>query len=628
MSVASGPHPDWTVEYTERLYSSDPALDIDGDGSPEASVNGKLGPSESVTRDIDPSLSDESWTIMTANGPIDISATIEERTVPNDVSVSVNGNTLGTTGQLNDGETTQLTGDKAWVTNGSNSVTVSTGSVSADAPAMRADLEYSHRASNQVSVSYNTTAFEERYNLSYTYADATADAAVTIPFQSDSVSAIKSVVYRVDGGEWGSVAAENLRFNGTTVDVYLSDEFGEELPSGATVDVEAVGRKIEVAHGEVTITDPSKPGESLDTELRIENRTNEFHVNVGTTADGRRVHYAYSDDYPTSDYAVIEADGDQKLYLPESKDGDTFRVKYLKTMVEPKTGDVRVDVLKPGTNPKLDIGPGPGGQGDQVEVRYYRAQSGIEYILNSLSRDVVLDSDTANSPATFVDDDSDETWRILEDNAQVSDDGSGGGNSIGPVPVPKEASGLPWLWIAAGLVTVAGLGIAITRMRGGTASTSSSGLGGSVAVWIGRTSMTITKTSLSVGRSIASNRTALAGLGALAVVGGLMTGVIPISSDIVVLIVAAAVPLAAFWGMRQVGFFSWSIFAVSIGLFGIGVMEVLSPGVIDSLVSALQDYLGLVIILAGVGAYLWYRQRSGPDEVNKIEIEAGGNDSQ
>jgi hypothetical protein len=66
---------------------------------------------------------------------------------------------------------------------------------------------------------------------------------------------------RISDPAWQSVADANYRFENRTVTTSLSGEYGGALPAGATVDVRATGRKIAVANGAVTVTDPTKPDE-------------------------------------------------------------------------------------------------------------------------------------------------------------------------------------------------------------------------------------------------------------------------------------------------------------------------------------------------------------------------------
>jgi len=396
------------LTFGATIPTTNPAVDIDGDGVTEASYTGTLSDGETVSRSLsDISLDDTAWTVS-VDTQVDVSTTYTERTATVAPGVEINdGNWLNKTGTLATGDTVSLSGDETWLREGTNQVTVSLddSGLSSDAPDMQADVYLSHEAADKISVTYQSSTFEEAYNISHTYADATENAQVTIPFASERVVSVGTVEYRVDGGSWASVTPANYRLDGTTLDVYLDDATGG-VEAGQTVDVRAAGRKISVENGKVTVTDPTAPGEELDTELRVDERTPDFAVNVGPTDDGDRVHYAYSPYFPTEDYVVIQANGDQDLYLPNAVTGDRFRVRHLDTRVVAERGDVRIDVVEAGENPELDVSPGPGGAGDPVTVEYYNTETGVKYLLNSLTRSIVVDSDVAESPAIFEDDDS------------------------------------------------------------------------------------------------------------------------------------------------------------------------------------------------------------------------------
>ncbi|MFD1634634.1 hypothetical protein ACOZ4L_02750 [Haloplanus ruber] len=418
----------YSIEYDDVTQTEDPSVSF---GS-TAGVSGFLSDGETVTKSVSSlSTSDDTLTVSTAgNSSVDVKVAVQERTRTDSPKLEVNGNTVGTDLTLADGETRTYTIQNEWITTGTNQINVSMdGSVSADAPDLVYELDYAHSATKRQEIDYSGGTFESNFNASTTYADDTTDAKVTFPF-TGSVVGMESVEYRLNSGSWTAVSAENYRVrDNTTLVAYLSDASGGSLSAGDTIEVRATARKIEVANGNVSVVDVTKPGGELDTQLKVNSRSKGFYVNVGPTESGRRVHYAYSSVYPTADYAVIEADGDQQLHLPEAKTGDTLRVRHLETKVSAEQGDVRIDVVSPGENPELKVRPGPGGSGDPVTVEYYNTRTGVEYLLNSLTRSIVLDSDTAQSPAVFEDDDSKETWAILEDSGGSSSSSSGGGGA-------------------------------------------------------------------------------------------------------------------------------------------------------------------------------------------------------
>ncbi|WP_256289947.1 hypothetical protein [Halobellus inordinatus] len=669
---------DYQLTMQSQTLTEDPEIDIDGDGTAEASYTGLLSEGESTTQTVDPSLTDDSWTVSTNGGSqVDVSTEITEGTVLKDPTIELNGNTTTLhSGTLADGETVQTTIPKSQLREGSNQLNVSLadGSLSADAPAMQADIELSHDAADQIGVSYRTTAFEETYNVSHTYADATADAQVTIPFASERIVEVASLEYRIDGGTWQSVSAQNYRLDGTTLDVYLSDAYGGDIPSGSTVDVRATGRRIDVANGAVTVTEATAPGDELDTQLRIDSRSPGFHVNVGPTANGERIHHATSSDYPTTDYAIIEADGDQRLYLPNSKQGDHFRVNYIQTMAMPEKGDVKITVEKAGSDPELDIDPGPMGAGDPVTYKYYRTTSGVEYILNSITQGVVRDSDVANSPAIFEDDDSDELLSIFAETSSSTDDGGGAGvwdqasSAVGSVQTPSMS--VPsWLPIAGVLLLGGGAVVVVSRRVFGssepptapaedprsrpTGSSSSSSSGGLVSRLLRGSGGLLVSVLTGSGRLLAwlTRRGGRLGLGLLKLLNKALMRVLANTYAAVLLAVGGflfagqlgLVPgraitlgsvigllVATLWGLQKLGIYSNRLFLLIGGLVSIGAVELLSPGLLQQFVGQLP--IALLAILGTSILAIWFifvrrTEASTPETVNTFSFRSGGGGS-
>ncbi|WP_155118390.1 hypothetical protein [Halorubrum sp. BV1] len=566
----------------------------------------------------------------TNNATIDYQVSYDVFVDTQDPVVELNGNsTTVHSGTLADGETATATIPKEQLQEGTNTLNLSLGdgSLSADAPEMRANLEASHEASDKISVGYSATTFEESYNVSHTYAAETSDAQVTIPFESSRVVGVKNVEYQIDGGGWQRVGADNYRFDGTTVDIYVSDAVGGAVPAGSTVDVRATGRKMSVGNGAVTITDPTAPHEELDTQLRIDERSEGFHVNVGPTDDGDRVHYSYSDVFPTEDYVVIDATGAQKMYLPNSKTGDTFRVKHLETRVVAEQGDVRIDVVEPGENPELDVSPGPGGDGDPVTVEYYNTESGVTYLLNSLARSIVVDSDVANSPAIFEDDDSEDTWQILRDSG-TSDSDSGGvvgqfreraGATVGSISTPSGVGGGQLLLL--GLLGIGGI-VAFRRLepfggRGVAAgeraaqragSGTLSGLQGLLG-YMGK-----------VVSVVASNRRASVATGVVAAIVAARVGLFQLPDGVGILIVVSGVPIASYLVLRRSDAVSQRVWLASTIVAVVLGLEFVAPGTIQTAIEQLtsEQVAPLLILVGAGGLYLWYRARQSDRPVFNV----------
>ena len=602
---------------------------------------GDLGAGETARKPINLTKSDMGISVSAdSSGSVNYNLTYTERVQTQDPAIQLNGNsTTLHSGTLAAGETVEATIPKSQLRKGSNELTASLGdgSLSADAPDMQADIDLSHETSDKISVGYNATTFEESYNLSHSYADATADATATIPFASDRVVDIKTVEYRVNGGTWQSVDAANYRFEGTTVDVYLSDAYGGELPSGATAEVRTTARKISVANGQVTVTDPTAPGEPLDTQLQIDSRSPGFHVNVGPTDDGDRVHYAYSDVFPTEDYVIIDASGDQKLYLPNSKTGDSLRVKHLDTRVVADRGDVRIDVVEAGTTPELDVSPGPGGSGDPVTIKYYNTESGSEYLLESLARSIVVDSDVAQSPAIFEDDDSDDTWQIVKDTGETVSGDSGDSGVVRAAGQFAQRSGgapsgLPLVPIALGGVSLAGV-VLLLRARGedvdDAAETTTE-----TATTAAETTGSLLEDGLRgllgfVGDLVGiltSNRRAAIATGVIGAIIAARVGVFQLPEGTGILIVVAGVPIASWLILRRTDAVSQRVWLASTIAATVLGLEFVAPGTVQTAITQLTgpQVAPLLLLLIGGAAFLYLRARradaSTPDEVTNVDL--------
>ncbi|TKX78815.1 hypothetical protein EXE53_19210 [Halorubrum sp. SD626R] len=576
---------------------------------------------------------DETTLDITQSGdPIDSWSLEYDATVETvDPVVELNGNsTTIHSGTLGDGETATATIPKEQLQEGENSLNLSLGddSLSADAPEMRADVEASHEASDKISVGYSATTFEESYNVTHTYAAETSDAQVTIPFESSRVVGVKNVEYQIDDGGWERVSADNYRFDGTTVDIYVGDAVGGSVPAGSTVDVRATGRKMSVGNGEVTITDPTAPHEELDTQLQIDERSEDFHVNVGPTDDGNRVHYAYSDMFPTEDYVVIDSSGDQKMYLPNSKTGDQFRVKHLETRVVAEQGDVRIDVVEPGENPELDVSPGPGGDGDPVTVEYYNTESGVKYLLNSLARSIVVDSDVAQSPAIFEDDDSEDTWQILRDSGTSSGSDGGGaigqfteraGATVGSINAPSGVGGGQLLLL--GLLGIGG-SVAFRRFEpfGGrgveagekAAQTAGSGTLSGLQGLLGYMGKVVSV--------VASNRRASVATGVVAAIVAARVGLFQLPDGVGILIVVSGVPIASYLVLRRSDAVSQRVWLASTLVAVVLGLEFVAPGTVQTAIEQLtsEQVAPLLILVGAGGLYLWYRARQSDRPVFNV----------
>jgi hypothetical protein len=427
-----GPAPSWDLSWTERTATVDPGVDIDADGSDEASYSGKLTEGQTHTESVPDLAVGASGTVSTTSGSVDMSVSMTEHTVTTDPRVLVNGNQTGYTGRLGPGQQASLATDTAWINDGSNTVEVRVGdgTLSSDAPTPAVDLDYTHSASAVVDTTYTADGWEESYNVSHTFAGDRENAKLRIPF-SQRIYQVTHVEKSVNGGSWQSVSSSNWELqNGTDLVVQLKDTDGtaDVVEAGDQVAIRTAGNKFQTVNGAISITDPTTPDdEGLDTGFRVDSKSTGFRLEVGGTPLGEQVHYTHTESWEApEDRAVLSADGSQDLYLPNAQTGGSARVTTIPLEPQLDSGDVGIQVVDPD-NPTLAVGPGESGSGATVKYRWHDAVPGEQYGLYSLGKERYMDkADAGESYVQLADDDTQETLVIKQ-----PDGSSGGGSSAG-----------------------------------------------------------------------------------------------------------------------------------------------------------------------------------------------------
>jgi hypothetical protein len=384
-------------------------------------------------------------------GSYDVKADYTERAATQDPSVSVNGNEQAShVGTLDPGQSATYTGNASALQAGTNTVNVSMGSVSSDAPAPTVDLSYEHEASDEISVEYAADGWTERYNTSRSYASTQENATLTVPF-AGSVHELVRLEERTNGGTWSSVPTDRYSLDGSTLTVQLDDGDGDgDVDAGTDVAVRTTARRVEVLNGAITVTDPILPGEDADVEFRVDSRSSGFAIDLqGLPTEGVRYTYSESWSDPRS-RMVVTASGSERLELPAAGAGDSARVTHIRVTVTPETGEAVVQVADPD-EPTITMDSGA-SSGDDVSITYLEASTGAEYELYSTSRDRVVDTETADAGSvTFLEDDSAESLRIQSNTSSVS--GGGGGMFADTAPAPSYGVDRPLL-IMGGLAAL------------------------------------------------------------------------------------------------------------------------------------------------------------------------------
>jgi hypothetical protein len=588
--------------------SEDPAVALDG--TTELSQTGRFGNGSVKSTEVSLPTGSHTLDVSTSAGTVDINLDYRELTESVDPSLEINGHWSNHTGTLADGSTTSLTVDPAWLRDGTNRVNVSVApSVSSDAPAPEVGIDYQHDADDLQNISFASEQWTERYNVSKTYASDRRNAYLNISHPSNVVSVRDLEVRWNESGGWSSVASSNYQLTGNDLSVDLSAIYpsGSTIPATSTVEVRLNASKVQPHNMTIEVLEASDANSELYSKIRFESLGANAHLDVGPTDEGSRVHHLLDESWSApSEYVVIDASGAQKLYVPGATAGDTARVTNISAAVNitDATGDVQVGVESGGEEPTLDISPGPGGSGDSIEIAYYRTTSGYEYALYSLTNDVVRATDTANSPVFLSDDDSDELLEITLESTGGSG-GSGDGGGGGPGQFAREAtSGVPLPLLALGLLGALGvLYLGASRFRSGSSGSS--------------------RRSTGVASGIASSLQSpltLGAIGAVVILGLVITGQLTLPRGGGILILVAGIPLIAYVSLRSLDQYSTTGFLTISAIVTLVGLQLLGGGIVDRLL----DLLGPVIPLIAIGGlYLGYRAVQAartPDEQNTVEL--------
>jgi hypothetical protein len=449
----NGPAPvGWEATVNESYNTLSPAVDVGSDGDQEQTHVGELGPGETVSYSL-PSVTRNvsELTVQTENGTEVITTIrLRERTTTPSVELTVNGKTAEIITPLADGETASLSVNESWIQEGQNQVdvTVGDGTLSSDAPEPAVDLVYKHGTQDTIQTSYSATGWRESYNVSTTYASRQENPTLEVPFASN-VYEIDQLEARVGGGSWSSVASERYSLSGNTLLVELQDgDTDGDVDAGTTVDVRVTGHRVRVMNGEISVSEPTTPGDPLDSEITVESASDGFGIGVEGSPRGDRIHYAYNPSWSNADhYSRVDADGDQTLRFPQASAGGKVHVTTIPVQVLPRTGEARVRVPHPD-QPTVAITSGS-STGDDLEIRYLQATAGEYYELYSVPRKRVMDTAQADGTSVvLVEDDSNEALAIrVGDGSSSAGTGGGGGfptdvSSKPPMSRPEVLLGL------------------------------------------------------------------------------------------------------------------------------------------------------------------------------------------
>ncbi|MFD1600169.1 hypothetical protein ACFSBX_14485, partial [Halobellus rarus] len=579
---------DYSIEVEEVDGALDPSVDIDEDGTPEVSHSGLLTSGQTESATIDPTLSDDSWSVSGSGSPVTVSADITEATVTSDPAVELNGQTVSHTGTLADGESVSKTLPADALQSGTNRVNVSVGdgTLSSDAPDPSVGLELSHDATDKQTVDYAGEAWSERYNVSRTYGSATENPTLTIPFDGKVVE-IESVELRRNGGSWK--AAGNWVHDSTTLTVEFDD-----VENGDTLEIRATGRKVRTENGDIQVTEPTIEGDTLNTEIEITERQEDFVIDVSGTAASDRIHYTADESWESSSFVAVDANGGQELRLPDVVDGSTTRVRTAPLEVDPQSGSAEV-VVYDADEPQFHIRPGE-SEGDLVDVGWMDAASEVTYDLVDDDGNPV-DTSTANSPVWFTTSDEAATYTIVE-----SSDSSGP-DVLGPTDTSGGTDAPPWILLLS-VAGALGLLMLVSRRVGSDSSGSGRFGRGTLLFAIGAVVVAIVAAELVTAQPLPA-----------VVIAALSEAAASLAGPLVTLTVGLGL-LVALWQVdvrTRADVPRWLLIPGA-GLVVVFAIETISPGAILGPISSGFETVAPVVLLtaAAGGVFLireWLRAR-------------------
>ncbi len=403
----SGPAFDWELQTTEHIVTENPALDLNGDGSPDASYSGTLAPGATVSRSLgNVTPGSYSATVATSGwSTTSVNLTYTEVTHSASPTVVVNGNTFSTSSTLAPGEQTTLNISESALVDGENQLVVRVGQeLSADAPVPRVGLHYQQQAQTTHETRYNATAWREERWVNKTFAEDQQNATLTMSLHDSVVSVSTLEIARGENASYSRMESAAYSYENGTLTAELGD-----VSEGETVRIHVIGHRVRVRNGEITIEDPTTPGHKLDTEIRVVNASDGFALGVANSRVLDATNMEWQNPSPES---RITADGRQWLRFPNAVEESTARLTYSPLVAEPKRGDVVVTVQSVGDR-QFAVDPGQ-TVGDPVVFTWLRATEGERYTLWSTSHRATYDqAKAAENGVALTDDDSAETLKII-----------------------------------------------------------------------------------------------------------------------------------------------------------------------------------------------------------------------
>jgi len=625
-----------------RLLGKAPGdVDVSADGSTYDVGTFTSSGSESIRLPVSTSATQLDFS-ATGGGSLNTTLELRERTQTTDPGAELNGATLSHSGLLAEGKTVSLTYNQTVLQEGTNQLNISVGdgTLSSDAPTPTVGVNLTHDAVDEQSVDYGGGQWTETYNVSETYASSRASAELTIPFQTN-VYQIQTIEAQVNDSGWSSVNTGDYNLSETTLTVDLAGVYGGTIPEGTKMQVRTTGNTVDPIAGTVTVTNPTGPGEPLNSTVEIVDWGPDSALDISGTPRGDRVHYLADATWHADEYSDFEGDGTHILKMPNASADNSFTVRTLPLRIAPKSGDAHVNVPDGRVNrtePVYRVTPGD-TVGDAYDVTFTNATDGEDYVLWSETNEIVVDSGTASSPLTLSDDEDNVAIMqfMLDDGTTGSSTGSSSDGSGVPAPMPTtggDTNFLPLigLAIAGGLVVVASRNDGAVAETGANAANSIEGALGRVPIAgpaLGKGLGGLVESTAGLLEAVVGNQTVALGIVGAMLVGAVQGGIIEVPQSGLTLIVVAGIGIYSLVALRELGEFTTARWAAILAATTVVTLQTVSEA--SLLTAIVESQVWPILALALV--YLAWQGVQGlntPDSVTNVQLETepsdGGDD--
>ena len=613
------------AKYGSGQEATDPSIDVDGDGTAEASYSGTLTLGESVTREV-PSIttSTDNATVSLSSGVVGIDVALKERTAGStDPGVELNGNETRVLGTLNDSETVNATISSTLLREGTNNVTVlvGDGTLSEDAPDPQVKMTYRHDLTTKRSVEYSDEAFSERYNVSRTYLSPRQNATLIIP-HADNVLSIRGLEARVnESGGWSEIPDSAMSMSGTTLTVDISTMVGGEVPADTTIEVRSIGSKIETHNGSVTVLRATPVGFDLDSRVRLDSWSSSSWIGVSQTPQSALLHYGVNESYSAeNDYAEFSTTHGQRLYFPNASDGSEVGVQTAPLRLSPDSGEIHVSVPEDETNetaPQFYVEPGA-QTGDSFDVVFAGASEGTWYSAFAVDTNKEYGPVQGETAISIESDDIGSVIKVRESSAPTTESDTGGATIFEAVDRGNIII-LSVLFGAVGLLVVVGRTPGRSRRIVDGASTRLAGLveriprvgeplSGVVSTVVQRLGDTIV--------DIGENEILTLAVAAAVAVGSFEAGLINLGAEAGAMLTVAGIAVGSLILLRRFDAFSSGRWIAIVATSGVVALQALGEGdLLSQLINSDAFVLVLLIVAyAVIQLVREYRANNAPDD--------------